>query len=146
MIVLMPAWDLGLRDSGFAQGFRERDWHAGWVETSMVMALEPSLVRMKDLRLDPEPLWQLQLAHPDNYQHAEKMVDDPFVVPRLTQRQDIRVGVMGYPRKASKHKGQMIVADIVEYAARHIKRLEAKADGIDKEVVFRPEPILFAAD
>jgi creatinine amidohydrolase len=142
MIVLMPVWKLGSKNSGFARGFRERDWHAGWVETSVVMALEPGLVRMKDLRLDPAPLLKLQLDHPDNYQRAEKIVDDPLVVPRLTQRPDIRVGVMGEPQKASRKLGQKIVADIVRSAAGRIRRLESKADGVYRPVDFKPEPIV----
>ena len=73
------------------------------------MALEPGLVRLDELALDPEPLLSLQIEHPDNYQHAEKIVDSKFVVPRMTQRPDIRVGVMGYPERASRETGERIV-------------------------------------
>ncbi len=107
MIALLPVWKFhGTGEGeGWARAVRDGDWHAGWLETSMVMALEPQLVRMDEMALDPEPLLQLQIDHPDNYQHAEKIVDDEFVVPRMTQRPDIRVGVMGYPQKGSAELG-----------------------------------------
>ena len=108
----------------------------------MVMALAPELVRMAELELDPEPLLALQIEHPDNYQHAEKMVDDEFVVPRTSQRPEIQVGVMGHPERASPELGRAIVEDIVSSAAAKIGDLDAKADGVYREVDFVPEPIL----
>ncbi|KKM11432.1 hypothetical protein LCGC14_1720950, partial [marine sediment metagenome] len=96
MICLLPVWKFGGTGDaeGWARAVRDGDWHAGWLETSMVMALQPELVRMDEMELDPQPLLDLQIAHPDNYQRAEKIVDDEFVVPRMTQRPDIEVGVM----------------------------------------------------
>ncbi|OGV83162.1 MAG: hypothetical protein A3K19_06700 [Lentisphaerae bacterium RIFOXYB12_FULL_65_16] len=143
MIVFMPAWKLGTRTIGYQQGMQERDWHAGWVETSMVMELAPELVRMQDLKLDPKPLLQLQIDHPDNYQHAEKIVDDPLVVPRMTQRPDIKVGVMGHPERASRAIGRKIVTSIVADAVQRLRRFEAEADGVYKEVKFVPAPLIF---
>ena len=142
MIALMPFWKFGLRSGIWDRMRREGDWHAGWLETSLVMALEPELVRMQDLELDDEPLLKLQIAHPDNYQHAEKIVDDEFVVPRMTQRPDIRVGVMGYPQKGSVELGRELIEAVADDAAAKIRELEAKADGVYKEVPFEPEPFL----
>jgi len=143
MIALLPEWKFGRElKGGWTDALREHDWHAGWLETSMVMAVEPGLVRMDELELDPEPLLDLQIEHPDNYQHAEKIVDDEFVVARMTQRPDIKVGVMGHPKKASPELGRKIIESMVEGASEKIIELESKADGVYKEVEFTPDPIL----
>ncbi|MFH1477027.1 MAG: creatininase family protein [Verrucomicrobiota bacterium] len=141
MIALMPVWKFGSAN-GWKKAIAEHDWHAGWLETSIVMALAPDWVRMQDLALDPEPLLSQQIEHPDNYQHAEKIVDDPMVVARQGQRPEIKVGVMGHPESASPELGQKIVEDIVQDAAQKITELEAKADGVYKEVGWTPDPIL----
>jgi creatinine amidohydrolase len=143
LVALMPSWKLAHDDDTRVYAFREGDWHAGWVETSLVMALEPELVRMEDLELDPEPLLKMQIEHPDNYQHAEKIVDSPFVVPRMTQRPDIKVGVMGYPERASRELGEKLVEAAVTGGVARIQELEEAADGVYKEVPFTPEPLIF---
>jgi creatinine amidohydrolase len=142
MIALMPVWKFGSDQTGWAKAIREHDWHAGWLETSLIMALAPDWVRMQDLALDPEPLLSQQIEHPDNYQHAEKIVDDAMVVARQGQRPEIKVGVMGHPESATAELGRKIVEDIVRDACHKIAGLEAKADGVYKEVAFTPEPIL----
>ncbi len=143
MVALLPIWELEKNDNTWSGAFREGDWHAGWVETSLVMALEPELVRMDELELDPEPLLSMQIEHPDNYQHAEKIVDSKCVIPRMTQRPDIQVGVMGYPERASRETGEKLVERVVHDGAARIIELESKADGVYKEVAFKPEPLIF---
>ena len=109
----------------------------------MVMALRPELVRMQDLALDEQPWLRLQIEHPDNYQHAQKIVDDKFVVPLMKQRPEIKVGVMGYPERASAELGHKMIADVVEFVSQRITVLEAKADGVYKDVAFTPLPLVF---
>ena len=142
MIALLPIWKFDPNKIGWKRALKEHDWHAGWLETSMVMALAPELVRMEDVELDEKRLLDLQINHPDNYQHAEKIVNDEFVIPRMTQRPDIRVGVMGYPQKASAALGRRIVRDTVKSASEKIRELEKRADGIYREVPFTPEPLM----
>lgn len=146
MIALLPIWRFGKKDSGWRKAFREKDWHAGWLETSLMLALAPELVRVDDLELDCPGLLELQREHPDNYQRAEKIVDDEFVVPRIRQRPEIEVGVMGEPAKASRELGLGTAADIVDSVTAKITALEAQADGLYKEVAFAPEPIIVTAD
>ncbi len=143
MITLFGIWDCDPNGIGWRKAIREGDWHAGWLETSMVLALRPELVRLQDLAVDEEPWLHLQIEHPDNYQHAQKIVDDKFVVPLMKQRPQIKVGVMGYPERASAELGQKIIADVVEFASERIVALEAKADGVYKEVAFKPLPLIF---
>ena len=143
MITLMPVWKCDAEKVGWTRAFAEGDWHAGWLETSMVMALEPDLVDMDEMALDEEPYLSLQIKHPDNYQHAEKIVDDEMVIPRMSQRPEIKVGVMGTPKKASRQLGEKIVENILIAAVDKINELEAKADGKYKEVAFTPLPLIF---
>ncbi|MCC7300898.1 MAG: creatininase family protein [Verrucomicrobia bacterium] len=142
LIALMPVWKFDPECIGWNKAMKENDWHAGWLETSMVMALEPGKVRMDQLTMDAEPLRSLMIEHPDNYQQAEKIVDDKFVVPRLTQRPDVKVGVMGFPERANREAGVKIVESIVNAVAEKIMDIESRADGIYKEIEFKPEPLI----
>ena len=146
LIGVLPVWKLGRKETGWRRALKEKDWHAGWLETSMMLDLAPELVRMDELALDTPELLRLQREHPDNYQRAEKIVDDPFVVPRLSQRTDIEVGVMGAPEQASRELGREIDDDIVEDMCARISALEAKADGVYRSVPHIPEPVLLADD
>jgi len=146
LVALLPVWKLNSEGVGWRRAIQEHDWHAGWLETSMVMALAPELVRMQDLALDDEPYRTMQIEHPDNYQHAEKIADDPAVIPRMTQRSQIKVGVMGYPERASREDGLEIVEDMVNNAVAKVTRIEAGADGVYKEVAFNPPPIIVTPD
>jgi len=141
LIALLPAWKFGGKE-GWKKAFGEGDWHAGWLETSIVMVFEPNLVRMDQLAKDSEKMCKLMVKHPDNYQHAQKIVDDEFVIAKTGQRPDVKVGVMGFPEKASRALGKKIVAHIVSSASAKIIELEKKADGIYKEVAFTPEPLM----
>lgn len=146
MVALIPNWRFGYKDGPRRTGQMAHDWHAGWIETSLMMALRPDLVRIDEMELDPEPLLKLQIEHPDNYQHAEKPVDDPYVVPRMTQHPEIKVGVMGYPEKANVEFGQGLIDECVELVGDKILQLEAKFNGVYKEVEFIPEPIIMTMD
>lgn len=142
LVALLPVWKFDRDGIAWNRVPAEGDWHAGWLETSLVMALEPGLVRMRDLALDPAPLLKQQMDHPDNYQEAAKIVNDEFVIPRMRQRPEIKVGVMGTPQRASPDLGKKLAESIVAAAGTKIKELEAKADGKYRRVHFEPEPLI----
>lgn len=146
LIALLPVWRLSSAGKGWNAAMVDHDWHAGWLETSLVMHLAPNLVRMDQLEQDTEPLLGQMRAHPDNYQQAEKIVDDPFVVARLTQRPDVQVGVMGDARRASAELGREIAEDIVNNLIARIKKIESSADGRYKKVPFTPAPLILDKD
>jgi creatinine amidohydrolase len=141
LIALLPAWKFGGK-GGWQKGFRGGDWHAGWLETSIVMALEPNLVRMDELASDSKEMCALMRQHPDNYQYARKIVDDELVIAKTGQRPEVKVGVMGFPERASRAIGKKVVADIVREASRKILEIERRADGVYRKVEFKPEPIM----
>jgi len=136
MICLFPAWKFGPEATGWKKGFSEGDWHAGWLETSLILALAPELTRMEEMATDTPELMKQLTAHPDSYQRAEKIVDDPLVVPRMTERPEIEVGVMGYPERASRELGQELVEGMVADMVGKLEALEARADGVYREVEF----------
>lgn len=142
LLALLPVWKFDRQKIGWTRAIDDHDWHAGWLETALVMALAPDKVRMDEMELDPDPVLASQIEHPDNYQRAEKIVDDPMVVPRMTQRPDISVGVMGHPERASPEQGHVLVDAIVEEVSAKIREIDAKADGVYREVPFTPEPIV----
>jgi creatinine amidohydrolase len=142
LVALFPVWKFDAQGIGWRKAFAEGDWHAGWLETSLMLALAPELVRLQDLELDPPELLELQIAHPDNYQRAEKIVEDPLVVPRLTQRPDIRVGVMGHPERASADLGKRIVEAMVDEMSARLQSIQARSLGGYHEVAFQPPPII----
>lgn len=111
-------------------------------ETSIVMELAPELVNMDEMALNEEGILNRIRQHSNNYQHAEKIVNDELVVARLGQRDDVKVGVMGYPEKASPELGKKIVESLVKNTVERIKSLEAKADEVYKEVNFTLDPII----
>ena len=146
LIALLPVWKLSSPGKGWNVSMKDNDWHAGWLETSLVMYLAPHLVRMGQLELDAEPLQSSMRAHPDNYQQAEKIVDDNFVLPRISQRPEMKVGVMGDPSKASPELGRELNDDSVANLVKHVTRIESRADGHYKPVPFNPAPIMLLSE
>ena len=139
MLVLAPVWKFS---SVWSAAFADRDWHAGWLETSLCLALAPELVQMDKLQLDtPEIMSQLR-PHPDNYQYARKPIDHEFVVPWLGQRPDIQVGINGEPKKASREIGEKAVEEIVRKCCELFTKLETERTKDYKKVDWTPEPII----
>ena len=139
MLVLAPVWKFSRQWKRAAEG---KDWHAGWIETSCVMELAPELVQMDKLALDDPDLVALMREHPDNYQVASKPVDDELVYPRMAQRDEIKVGVMGDPSQASPELGRELVATIVDTMSELFTRLERDRSTEYRNVDWTPEPII----
>lgn len=101
-----------------------RDPHAGWYETSMVMALAPELVQMEHLTKDTPEMVAEMIEDPDAYQAVSKLHDDEAVVPHIRQRADLRVGVMGRPELASPELGKELLEKAVDGMAAFVEKLE----------------------
>ena len=139
MLVLAPTWNFS---SSWRKAMGDYDWHAGWIETSMVMALAPELVQMENLRTDAPELLANMIEHPDNYQRALKPADDELVVPLMQQRPEIEVGVMGAPEKASRERGEEMVAHMVGEMCNLFEKIEKERSDEYKQVQWTPEPII----
>lgn len=107
------------------QAFSEGDYHAGWFETSLLLALRPELVRMDELALDEPELVGRMHEDPDAYQARRSLVEDPAVTPHVHQDPAIKVGVMGDPARASTEIGEQILAEAVEGLVALVRKIEA---------------------
>ena len=139
MLVLAPIWKFS---KVWKDAFADGDWHAGWLETAMMMELAPELVQMENVRTDDADFVKRMREHPDNYQFARKPVDSPFVVPRMSQRPQVKVGVMGAPEKATLQLGREIVDDAVNNLSETFSELEKKRTQKYREVDWTPGPII----
>jgi creatinine amidohydrolase len=85
--------------------------HAGEVETSLVMAIAPELVRMDKAAPSSKNLSKSKAAY-------STITNTPGSFPRITGN-----GVWGDPRKASSEKGRKWIEEIVSDLARTIAEL-----------------------
>ncbi len=142
VLALFPVWSFDESGRGWKKAVKEKDWHAGWLETSMMMALAPHLVHMEEMKIDKKPDPSIKILDPDSSQQAEKIVDDPMVIPRMRQRPDIKVGVIGNPAKASAKLGKELVRQAVSIMVKKISEIERQYDGKYKVVHITPYPPL----
>jgi creatinine amidohydrolase/Fe(II)-dependent formamide hydrolase-like protein len=115
-----------LSDDDVSDLYREGDWHAGKTETSLMLYWAPELVHMDRIQYDSDQLLSMMREDPDAYQYIQKVVDSPFVGPRIRQKQEIQVGVMGYPEEASVEIGEKIARSSVRRIAEVIRDIEAQ--------------------
>ncbi len=126
VVALAPVWEFS---PTFTKAFEEHDYHAGYIETSLMLHWAPDLVRTERIVQDEPEVAASLREHQDNYQQVERAVDDPHVAPRVTQREDIKVGVMGYPERASAEVGRQVCEEMVAGIVALIEKIEARQDG-----------------
>lgn len=100
------------------------DWHAGRAETSLMLYWASDLVHLDRIAYDTEELVELMRKDPDKYQDIQNVVNSPLVGPRIKQRSDIMVGVMGFPEEASAELGEQIAKKSVNEILEAIKIIE----------------------
>jgi len=102
---LVECWDLSPTWlAGFAME-PEHDFHAGMIETSLMMHWQPDLVR-SEIVMDDEYISKMMRTDQDWFEKREKVLDHPFIIEKVGQRDEIKVGVMGFPERASKELGE----------------------------------------
>jgi len=102
----------------------EKDGHAGQGETSLMMYWCPELVRMDEIALDEEKIAGQMRKDPDCYAKEEKSIDNENIISWIHQREEIKVGVMGYPKLASRELGERLSREMEEGIVEFIKMLE----------------------
>jgi len=101
-------WDLARAEiAGLAEGPRKEMGHACEMETSMVLALRPELVRRQEIKDDPP--------------RAEPELRGLFLAEDMKQR--TRQGAVGYPERASAEKGQALIQAAVGRAVEVVQAL-----------------------
>ncbi len=113
--------------SGYVkESFEDKDFHAGYFETSLMLYWHPELVRTNKTVTDNDELMEILREDQDAYQVRYKPVEHEFVYPYIKQNPSIEVGVMGKPEKASKEYGEKVCKDIVERAVEFVKLLDGR--------------------
>ncbi len=103
----------------------EHDFHAGMIETSLMMYWRPDLVQ-DDIVMDEDYVAKMMRTDPDWYAKTEKLVDSPYIVEHVSQREEIKVGVMGFPERATKELGKKISDEIVDGLVEFVDMLNAR--------------------
>lgn len=112
-ISLVECWDLSPTWTGCFQMEPEHDFHAGLAETALMMYWKPELVK-ETIVMDEPYISRMMRTDCDWFEVAEKNLDHRFVIPRTYQRKEIKVGVMGFPERATKELGAKICNEMVE--------------------------------
>ncbi len=124
-ISLVCAWDLAPSHWFNKDENGEGDFHAGNTETSLMLYWAPELVKEK-IVMDEEEISRNMRSDQDWYATSTKAVDHPLVLPNVRQRDEIRVGVMGFPEKATRAYGEVIAKEIVEGLIAYVDMLNEK--------------------
>ena len=122
-ICLVPFWDLS---PTYLDMSAKGDWHAGLLETSMMLYWKPELVKLDQLAYDEEPLRSQLRDDPYSFGVKLKNVDHKFVVPRVIQNPALVVGVMGDVTGANPELGRKVCDECVSGLKVLIAELEAK--------------------
>ncbi len=104
----------------------ESDFHAGLTETSRMLYWKPELVHMEKLAMDEPHISKMMRTDQDWYQHKERSFDHPLAIERITQREEIKIGVMGFPERASAELGEKICNEVIESLSDLVDRLNAR--------------------
>lgn len=86
--------------------------HAGEMETSLILAISPDMVKIKDARPNSKKLSKSRSAY-------SVMTRSPGSFPRITGN-----GVWGDPRRATKEKGHRLLKEIVTNLIQIISELQ----------------------
>lgn len=121
---LVEAWNLSPTWlSGFAME-PEHDFHAGMMETGLMMYWAPELVR-DEIVMDEDYYARMMRTDQDWFEKRTKAIDSPFMVETVGQRDEIKVGVMGLPERATKEIGETICNEIIDNLVDYVNKLES---------------------
>lgn len=109
----------------FKQALKIGDFHAAWLETSLMKYWAPEEIREDHVVLDEPEFAALMREDQDAYELVHKHVDHPAVVPHRHQHPRVKVGVMGYPERANAEDGQATCAEMVAGLVELIQALES---------------------
>jgi creatinine amidohydrolase/Fe(II)-dependent formamide hydrolase-like protein len=125
LILLTQIWDFS---PSWTKLFAEKDYHAAWAETSLLLHWCPEVVRMDKMELDEGEVAERLREDPDSYQLRESYTDMKQEVVQTSQRSDVKIGVMGYPEKANAEFGALIEREFLENAVPAITGAIAAAE------------------
>jgi len=121
-VSLIGFWDMSPTYTEMSQ---KGDWHAGLLETSLMLYWKPELVKLDQAQYDEGEILDLMRTDPYMFANKLKAVDSKWVVPRIIQDPRIKVGVMGNFDDANAELGEKIAKECVSGLTDFIKELEA---------------------
>ena len=124
LILLTQLWDFS---PTWTKLFDEQDYHASDAETSLLLHWSPEVVRDEIVMDEPEVAARLR-KDPDSFQLRESFTNLKQEIIQTSQREDVKVGVMGYPERACAETGKKIEAEFLENAVPAIQKAIADAD------------------
>ena len=125
LIIFSPIWDFS---PTWTELFKNRDYHAALAETSLLLHWCPEVVRKDMIQTDVEDVAERLRSDPDSYQLRESFTELSQEVVQTSQRDDVIVGVMGYPEQASAEIGAKIEAEFMENGTKALLKAIADAD------------------
>lgn len=108
------------------KSMQEHNYHADIIETSMILHIKPQLVRKKYV-LDKAVLHKDLINDPDKYQVSDldtktkSLLEGICRIPHVSQRPDMKVGVMGNPKGANANLGKKVLDEAISNLIKHIK-------------------------
>lgn len=135
-LALFPFWEFSPTLMGMVEA---RDYHAAAAETSLMLYWAPQEVRDEVVLDDPEVAEMLR-EDPDFYQEQRVKSDSPYEIPHTRQKEEVKVGVMGFPEQASREMGEKICEESVSGIVRELQVMEDQKDSgyrlraMDKEL------------
>jgi creatinine amidohydrolase len=105
---------------------KSRDYHAAEAETSLIKYWTSGVVRGK-IVMDRPAVAEMLRADPDSFQKRTSFTGLNEEIPFTEQRTEVKVGVMGYPEKASAATGKEINDEILKHAVPVLKKAIATA-------------------
>ncbi len=124
MIMMVQVWKFSPTWLNLAKA---QDYHAGEAETSLIKFWTPGLVREKKV-LDKPAVAKMLRDDPDSYQKRTSLTGLNEEIVFTEQRAEVKVGVMGYPEKASAATGRKITEEILANAAIGLRKAIAAAE------------------
>ncbi len=124
LILMLPIWDFS---PTWLKLFNSHDYHASQAETSLLLHWCPEVVRKKVVMDKPAVAERLR-EDPDSYQKRVSFTNLRQEVVQTSQREDVKIGVMGYPERADAKLGAKIEKEFVENASKAVSKAIKEAD------------------
>ena len=119
-VVYLPVWEFS---PTWMDAFTQQDYHAGRVETSLLLYWCPEKVRSK-IVLDRKDVAEAMRQDPDYYQQWSTDTDSPYETVHTGQRPEIEVGVMGFPHEADAALGKQVTEEVLKGVVRMLRSLD----------------------
>jgi creatinine amidohydrolase/Fe(II)-dependent formamide hydrolase-like protein len=122
--MLVQIWDFS---PTWTELFTQRDYHAAEAETSLLLHWCPEVVRPNIVMDEPAVAERLR-DDPDSFQLRESFTDFKQEIVQTSQKPDVKVGVMGYPERASAATGKKIEEEFLSNAVPALREAIAAAE------------------